>query len=81
MEDILDVYVRKYDEKCILICMDEFPRQLIGETRIPIPCKGGKPEHYDYECVRNGTCNVFMFAAPVMSLTTAQDGKVFRRTL
>jgi len=37
MEDILDVYTRKYDENCVLICMDEVPRQLIGEKRIPVP--------------------------------------------
>jgi len=65
MEDILDVYTRKYDEKHILVCMDEFPRQLIGETRKPIPGKKGSPECFDYEYVRNGTCSVFMFAAPL----------------
>ena len=32
MEDILDVYTRKYDKNCILICMDESPKQLIEET-------------------------------------------------
>ena len=30
MEDILDVYTEKYDENCILVCMDEVPRQLIN---------------------------------------------------
>jgi len=33
MKDLLDVYTRKYDENCILVCMDEVPRQLIGEKR------------------------------------------------
>ena len=64
MEDILDVYTRKYDKKCPLVCMDEIPRQLIGETQLPIPAEPGKPERYDTEYVRNGTCVIFMFAAP-----------------
>ena len=64
MEDILDVYARKYDKKHPLVCMDEFPRQLIGEARPPIPAERGKSERYDTEYIRNGTCVVFMFAAP-----------------
>jgi hypothetical protein len=54
MEDILDVYTGKYDENCILICMDEAPRQLIGETRKPVPVERGKIAHYDTEYKRNG---------------------------
>jgi hypothetical protein len=65
MEDILDVYTRKYDKKRPLVCMDEVPRQLIGETRLPIPLKQGKPVRYDYEYKRNGTCSIFMFVAPL----------------
>jgi len=65
MEDVLDVYTRKYDKKRPLVCMDEFPRQLIGEVSRPIPAKPGKPERYDFEYIRNGTCVVFMFTAPL----------------
>jgi hypothetical protein len=72
MEDILDVYTRKYDEKCILVCMDEIPRQLIGEKRKPLPGKPGRPECLDYEYVRNGTCTVFMFAAPLKGWRRAE---------
>jgi len=72
MEDILDVYIQKYDEKRILVCMDEFPRQLIGETRKPIPGKPGRPACYDYEYVRNGTCSVFMFTAPLKKWRRAE---------
>jgi hypothetical protein len=66
MEDILDVYTRKYDENTVLVCMDEVPRQLIGETRLPIPGSTGKPECYDTEYKRNGTCNIFMFTSPLI---------------
>jgi len=65
MEDILDVYERPYDPKRPVICMDEQPRQLIGETRNPIPAKPGQVERYDCEYVRNGTVNNFMFFEPL----------------
>ncbi len=40
---------------------DETPRQLIGEACIPMPAAPGKPRRVDYEYVRNGTANVFLF--------------------
>ena len=43
------------------MCFDETPRQLIGEARVPVRAKPGKRARYDYEYVRNGTANVFMF--------------------
>jgi len=66
MEDILDVYTREYDETRPLVCMDEIPRQLIGEVRTPIPAEPGKPVQFDTEYKRNGTCEIFMFTAPLM---------------
>ncbi len=47
-----------------MVCMDESPRQLIDETRSPIPCSKGQPARYDYEYVRCGTCNIFMANEP-----------------
>ncbi len=37
MEKVLDVYKRPYDPMRPVVCMDESPKQLIGETRVPIP--------------------------------------------
>jgi len=65
MEDILDVYTRKYSEKRPLVCMGEAPRQLIGEVRVPIPGKPGKHGRFDTEYKRNGTCVIFMVSAPL----------------
>ena len=65
MEDILDVYTRKHDKKRPLLCMDESPRQLIGEARTPSAVEPGKPARYDTEYKRNGTCEIFMFVAPL----------------
>lgn len=44
--------------------MDECPKQLIGEARMPLLAAAGRPARYDTEYVRNGTCNQFMFVAP-----------------
>jgi len=72
MEDILDVYSANYDEKRVLVCMDEVPRQLIGETRKPIPMGQGKAVCYDTEYTRNGTCVIFMFSAPLRGWRRAE---------
>jgi len=72
MEDILDVYTRKYDEKCPVVCIDEVPKQLIGEVRIPIPGSKGKANRFDTEYKRNGTCVVFMLSAPLMGWRRAE---------
>jgi transposase len=61
MEDVLDLYAQAPDEKRPVVSFDETPRQLIGEARVPIAAKPGKPARQDYEYVRNGTANVFMF--------------------
>jgi transposase len=61
MEDVLDLYAEPPDEKRPVVCFDETPRQLIGESRVPIAGKPGTPTRIDYEYVRNGTANVFMF--------------------
>jgi transposase len=61
MEDVLDLYAAAPDPRRPVVCFDETPRQLIGEARVPIPAEPGKPRRVDYEYVRNGTANVFMF--------------------
>ena len=66
MENVLDVYKRPYDEKNPVVCMDESPKQLIGETRIGSPMERGKEKRVDYEYVRKGTCNIFMANEPLM---------------
>jgi len=65
MEKVLEVYKRPYDEKRPVVCMDESPKQLIGETKTPVASKPGSLEKHDYEYVRNGVCNVFMSNEPL----------------
>ena len=61
MEDVLDLYAEAPDPRRPVVGFDETPRQLIGEARVPIPAKAGTPRRVDYEYVRNGTANVFLF--------------------
>ncbi len=61
MEDVLELYAQVPDEQHPVVCFDETPRQLIGESRVPVIAKPGKRARFDYEYVRNGTANVFMF--------------------
>jgi hypothetical protein len=65
MEDVLEVYHRPRDPACPLVCLDETSKQLIKETRMPIPAKPGRPVRTDYEYERNGTANIFMLFAPL----------------
>ena len=65
MEQVLDVYRRPYDKAFPVVCMDETPRQLIRETRVPVPAEPGRPARHDYEYRRCGTCNVFMATEPL----------------
>jgi hypothetical protein len=65
MEDVLAVYTRPHDPNCPLVCLDETSKQLVAETRAPIPMKPGRPARSDYEYERNGTANIFMMFAPL----------------
>jgi len=66
MEDVLETYQKAYDPACPVVCMDEQPVQLVGETRVPLPPQPGQPRRYDYEYKRNGTANVFMVFEPLL---------------
>ena len=51
METVLDVYQRPYDPEFPVVCMDETSKQLVAETRQPLPPLPGEPERYDYDSV------------------------------
>jgi len=65
MEKVLDVYKRPLDPLHPVVCMDESPKQLIGETKRPIPASPGQPARHDYEYCRRGVCNVFLACEPL----------------
>jgi hypothetical protein len=65
MEDVLEVYQRPRDPERPVVCLDETSKQMIVETREPIPAKPGRKVRHDYEYERNGVANLFMMFAPL----------------
>jgi hypothetical protein len=86
MEDVLDVYHRPYDEARTLVCIDEQPKQLVSEARVPLPPRPGAPARYDYEYRREGEANLFMLFQPLLGWryvwpTERRTGKDFAEVL
>jgi hypothetical protein len=67
MENVLTLYHTPYNPKRPWICFDESCKQLVKETREPIPPEPGQLERYDYQYERNGVANMFMFFEPLQS--------------
>ena len=65
MEQVLDVYKKPYNGEYPVVCMDESPKQLIGETRLPIAMKPRIEKKVDFEYERKGVCNIFMANEPL----------------
>ena len=71
MEEVLETYAQAYDPAHPVLCMDEQPIQLIGETRTPIEATPAHPQRVDYEYERLGTASIFMFAEPLSGFRQA----------
>jgi DDE superfamily endonuclease/Homeodomain-like domain len=65
MEDVLDVYTRPYDPRYPQVCFDEVPKQLLADSRLPLPARPGTPAREDYEYERHGTANLFLWYEPL----------------
>jgi hypothetical protein len=65
MEDVLEVYTRPYDPKRPQVCLDEASKQLVAQTRTPLPLAPGQAAREDYEYERCGTANLFMLFEPL----------------
>ena len=65
MEQVLAVYQRPYDPRHPVVCMDEQPIQLVSHSRNPLPMRPGDTTKVDYEYIRQGMCNAFMFVEPL----------------
>lgn len=80
MEDVLEVYKRPYDPQRPVVCLDETSRQLLADTRPPLPCSPGRPPRADHEYARGGTANLFLAFEPLAgrrhTQATAQRTKV-----
>lgn len=65
MEDILSVYTRPYDPQRPQVCLDEVSKQLVRESRTPLPAQPGEPARFDYEYERAGVANLFLVSEPL----------------
>jgi len=61
----LEVYARARDEQRPLVCLDEFCKQLIADTREPVAARPGQLARTDYEYERRGMCSAFMVYSPL----------------
>lgn len=64
MYDLLDLYARPFRPAEPVVCLDEKSKQLLGDSRAPLPIRPGTPVRRDYEYVRGGTCNLFVAVEP-----------------
>ena len=65
MEDVLELYHRPYDPRRPVVCLDETFKQLIGETRQPLPPRPGSVERVDHVYTRNGVASLFLACEPL----------------
>ena len=63
-EDVLDLSAEPYDPKRPTVTFDEPRKQLIGETRQPLPARPGQGARSEYEYQRNGTRTIFLVCGP-----------------
>jgi hypothetical protein len=64
MKDILELYAQPYDPARPTVCFDEKSLQLLADSRPGLPLTPGHSRRQDYEYVRHGTRNVFIFVEP-----------------
>ena len=64
MYDLLDLYARPFRSKEPVVCLDEKSKQLLKDSRTPLPIQPAMPLRQDYEYVRAGTCNLFVAVEP-----------------
>ncbi len=80
MEDVLEVYERPVDPLRPLVCLDEFAKQLLSETRNPQAATENHVARHDSEYVREGSVSGFMVAMPHLGERDVHIGEDGRRT-
>jgi predicted Fe-S protein YdhL (DUF1289 family) len=64
MYDLLGLYAKPYDPAEPVVCLDEKSKQLLQQTRSPLPAAPGQIAKEDYEYKRAGTRNLFVAVEP-----------------
>lgn len=64
MENLLDLYMKPFNPREPIICLDEKSKQLLEDSRPGHEVAPGKIAIRDYEYVRKGTANIFVAVEP-----------------
>jgi hypothetical protein len=64
MYDLLDLYALTFRSDAPVVCLDEKSKQLLKDSRAPLPMRPGMAVRQDYEYERVGTCNLFVVVEP-----------------
>jgi hypothetical protein len=64
MYNLLGLYAQPYDPAQPVVCLDEKSKQLLRQTRPPVPSAPGQIAREDYEYKRAGTRNLFVAVEP-----------------
>lgn len=64
MYELLDLYARPFRSTEPVVCIDEKSKQLLRDSRAPLPMRPGMATRQDYEYGRAGTCNLFVAVEP-----------------
>ncbi len=72
MENVLDPYALPPSAQVPVMCMDEQPVQLLGETRVPLAATKAHAKRVDYEYERAGTASIFRFTEPLSGWRTVR---------
>ena len=64
MYEVLGLYAKPYNIAEPVVCLDEKSKQLLEQTRRPLPAAPGQVAKEDYEYRRAGTRNLFVAVEP-----------------
>jgi len=65
MERLLDAYAEPYDDRHVLICMDEAAKQILADVEPALPMTPGQPRREDHHYDRRGVRAIFLFFDPL----------------
>ena len=71
MENILWLYAQPLDERFPVVCFDERPCFLIGETVCSIEMKAGQPRRENYAYEKKGSCALLATIEPLTGMRVA----------
>ena len=80
MENLLHLYSLPYDAQYPLVCFDERPCVLHADVVEPLPLAPRKPERYDYDYKRKGTCVLFVAVEPLTGFRIVEVSRQRKQT-